>query len=161
MTTKLSQIQDSYSISEKVHGTVALGPKTQYYKKNTSVPYLYLAAKGDAVKDLTDPHITIWGNEASDSKITSVEFSWAGARHVYYSPSKKTFSAPNIPTSDKPVAAKLQLLLELFLNAAGIATITTTAAATTTTAPTTPIQSHVNLSSSSPTYRSDFPALGQ
>jgi hypothetical protein len=132
MISKLSEVLDNYSVTDNSHGTVKFGPK-EAKTSVKQVAYLMLAAAGDAMSGITDPHITIWGaNGNSDSKIASVEFSWAGARHVYFNPKKKSFSIPNIPSKDMATASKLELLLKLFLNASTIPSITVTTSPTST-----------------------------
>ena len=164
MIKKLSEVQDNYSVTEKTHGTVKFGPK-QFKLSTENVAYVMLNAAGDAVKGLTDPHITIWGKNArTDSWITSVEFSWAGARHVYFNPGKGTFNAPNIPTSDQAIAKTLELLLSLFLNTAQIATITITTSSTSSSPSPSPsnsnAKSNISVLPGSASYATDWPSLG-
>jgi hypothetical protein len=166
MISKLSEVQDNYSVTDKTHGTVKLGPKA-FKLSQENVAYVMLNAVGDAVKGLTDPHVTIWGKNArTDSWIASVEFSWAGARHVYFNPKKGTFNAPNIPSSDQAIAKTLELLLSLFLNVSQIAsiTITTTSSSSSTSSSPTPSNSNANTSVTvnpgSASYATDWPSLG-
>jgi hypothetical protein len=162
MISKLSEVQDNYSVTDKIHGTVKFGPK-EFKLSTQKVAYVMLNAAGDAVKGLTDPHVTIWGKNArTDSWIASVEFSWAGARHVYFNPKYGTFNTPNIPTSDQAIAKTLELLLSLFLNVSQIATITVTTTSTSGTS-SSPTPSNSNASSSvtvnpgSASYATDWP----
>lgn len=166
MISKLSEVLDNYSVTDKTHGTVKFGPRDPKISTK-NIAYVMLAAAGDAVKDLTEPHITIWGcNARTDSWISSVEFSWAGARHVYFNLKSQSFSTPHIPTSDLPVASRLQLLLELFLNTAGIATITSTATSSTSSSTSTSNSNSNNNNSNgvsmpgSASYATDFPPMG-
>jgi hypothetical protein len=161
MIRKLSEVQDNYSVTDKTHGTVKFGPKA-FNLSQENVAYVMLNAVGDAVKGLTDPHVTIWGKNArTDSWIASVEFSWAGARHVYFNPKYKTFNAPNIPSSDQAIAKTLEFLLTLFLNTAQIASIAVTT--TTSSSSSSPTPSNSNASTSvtvnpgSTSYTTDWP----
>jgi hypothetical protein len=161
MISNLAEVQKSYSLTDKTHGAVTFGPKETLLSKG-NVAYVMLKAEGDAVKNLTDPHITIWGKNArTDSWISSVEFSWAGARHVYFSLKRQTFSKPHIPSSDQPIAQKLETLLAQFLNLSQIASLTLTQSASS------PSSAQANMpaappsvSTSSATYTSDWPSLG-
>jgi len=161
MITKLSEVLDSYSVTDKTHGTVKFGPKEVKAKVKDNTAYLYLPAAGTAMDDLDEPHITIWGaNTSTESKITSVEFTWASTKHVYYDPKYKSFKVPHTHSGDTAAAAKLELLLKLFLNAATIATITITTSPS-STPPSSPTLSQGNsnnsVNPSSASYATDWP----
>jgi hypothetical protein len=162
MIKNLKQVQDSYTITDKTHGTVTFGPKQAKWSTE-NIAYVMLNAKGDVVKNLTDPHITIWGkNHRSDAWIASVEFSWAGARHVYFNLFNKKFSTPHIPSGDEGIAKTLELLLAQFLNLAQIASITVTQAPTASSLskPNDNNTPPPSVNPKSDTYASDWPSLG-
>jgi hypothetical protein len=163
MISSLAEVQRSYSLTDKRHGTVTFGPKETLLSKG-NVAYVMLKAEGDAVKNLIDPHITIWDKNArKDSWISSVEFSGAGARHVYFSLKRPTFSKPqpHIPSSDQPIAQTLETPLAQFFHLSQIASLaltqsansTSSAQANTTAAP-------PSVSTSSATFTCDWPSLG-
>jgi len=160
MIRNLAEVKKSSSLTDKTHGTVTLGPKETLGSKD-KIAYVYLKAEGNAVKHLTDPHITIWGKNArKDSWISSVEFSWAGARHVYFNLKSETFWAPHIPSSDTAIAQTPETLLAQFLNLSQIASLTLrqsasspssgTAGSTTASSPA--------IDKGSSTYNSDWPS---
>lgn len=162
MINNLKQVQESYSITDKTSGTVSFGPKQTLWSTD-NIAYVMLNAKGDAVKDLTDPHITIWGkNNRADAWIASVEFSWAGARHVYFNLKSNKFSTPHIPSSDEAIAKALERLLAQFLNLAQIASITVTQAPTASSLskPNDNNAPSPSVNPKSATYTSDWPSLG-
>ena len=65
MIRNLAEVKKSSSLTDKTHGTVTLGPKETLGSKD-KIAYVYLKAEGNAVKHLTDPHITNLGQERSE-----------------------------------------------------------------------------------------------
>lgn len=157
MIEKLSQVQEKYSVTDKVHGTVTFSGRTSNLGKSGN-RYLMLPAEGTAVKGLVEPHITIWGKNArQDAYISVVEFSWAGAKHVRYQRHKGTFQIIDIPTHELELAGTLKILLKLFLNASTIATFAIEPEKTATPAP---VVNNAPLGPGAEGYKEAWPALG-
>ncbi|WP_041597110.1 hypothetical protein [Granulicella tundricola] len=109
----VNQILNSYSANGVTYNKGASGTGVTYNN-----PWQVLTASGDAVSAFTEPHITVWANNAN--RITTVEFTWAGSYHLEFRNSSGRIFAKHIPGSEATNAANLENHLIAFLQTSHI-----------------------------------------